>query len=251
MPIRIDLDKRRNIGKNMFNIKNPRIKYKSIYPEYENIVQPTKTNIPEWYKKILPHTVDEIKLGKIKQHSVKKCMPFLDSLSLGYVVKTPGDILVQQMPEGTVVEWSIEGPPLIKDRDPALNKDIPIPMGCGKTHFTWSLPASLQLPKGYSALITHPLNRYDLPFITLSGVIDGGDFVMGASGNVPFFMSNTFSGIIPQGTPIVQIIPFKNESWDSEKIDNLLDLSELQRRESFAVFSGWYKKAFWQKKTYN
>ena len=235
----------------MFNIKNPKIKYKSNYSEYEDIVQPSKNNIPEWYKKILPDAKNELRLGQLKQQSVKRCMPFLDSLSLGYIIKSPGDIWVEQMPEGTIVEWTIDGPPLIRDRDLDLNKDIPIPLGCDKTHFTWSFPLSLQIPKGYSALITHPLNRYDLPFITLSGVIDGGDFVMGAGGNVPFFMSKTFTGLIPQGTPIAQIIPFKTESWDSEKSDILIELSEIQRKKSFAVFSGWYKKTFWQKKTYN
>jgi hypothetical protein len=235
----------------MFNIKTSKIKYKSVYPEYENVVQPTKNNIPEWYKKISPHSADKIRLGRIKEHSVKKCIPFLDSLNLGYVVTTPGDIFVEQMPEGVVVEWTIEGPLLIKSRAAGLNQDIPVPMGCDKTHFLWSLPTSFQIPKGYSALITHPLNRHDLPFITLSGVIDGGDFIMHPGGNLPFFMSNTFRGVIPKGTPIAQIIPFKTENWNLEKTDSLLDLAEISRKQSNAVFSEWYKKTFWQKKTYN
>jgi len=43
---------------------------------------PIKLNIPEWYKK-LEHTF----LNK----TVKGCMPFLDSLTAGYLLKMPQD----------------------------------------------------------------------------------------------------------------------------------------------------------------
>ena len=43
---------------------------------------PIKLNIPEWYKK-LKHGVNE--------KTVKGCMPFLDTLVTGYLLKLPTD----------------------------------------------------------------------------------------------------------------------------------------------------------------
>jgi hypothetical protein len=47
---------------------------------------PTKLNIPEWYKN-LEHSI----LNK----TVKGCMPFLDSLTAGYILKMPQDFHVR------------------------------------------------------------------------------------------------------------------------------------------------------------
>ena len=47
---------------------------------------PTKLNIPEWYKK-LHHTI----LNK----TVKGCIPFLDSLTSGYLLKMPQDFHIR------------------------------------------------------------------------------------------------------------------------------------------------------------
>lgn len=37
-----------------------------------------------------------------------------------------------------------------------------------KFHNAWAIEA----PPGHSVLFTHPLNRYDLPLITLAGLVD-------------------------------------------------------------------------------
>ena len=37
-----------------------------------------------------------------------------------------------------------------------------------KFHNLWTIEA----PEGYSVLFTHPVNRFDLPFTTLTGMVD-------------------------------------------------------------------------------
>src|SRR5215475_8103617 len=37
-----------------------------------------------------------------------------------------------------------------------------------KFHNLWTIEA----PEGYAVLLTHPLNRVDLPFTTLTGIVD-------------------------------------------------------------------------------
>jgi hypothetical protein len=99
-------------------------------------------------------------------------------------------------------------------------------------------------------LITHPLNRHDLPFTTLSAVVDGG-LVLDPNGNIPFYIKKDFEGVIPKGTPIIQIIPFFQENWSSKKIKNLTKKGDQHGKMSASILFGWYKKTFWTKKHYD
>jgi hypothetical protein len=47
---------------------------------------------------------------------------------------------------------------------------------------------------------------------------------------MPFFLIIGFSGVIPAGTPYVQMIPFKREDWASEiVIENPNKINEKNR----------------------
>jgi len=226
------------------------IKYSCSYDEFEKFIKPSKTFIPDWYKKIFSWPGNKLQPGKVMEKSVKQCMPFFDALTSGYMITTPTDLFVVQTDAGPRFEWIHTYHDLVQTRSAEVNKEIPIPAGHHQTHFVWKNTHSIQIPKGYSALFTHPLNRHDLPFITLSGIFDG-DFVLYEGGSIPFFMNSTFEGVIPQGTPIAQILPFKREPWKISKDEKLTDIGKRHERESLAVFIGWYKNAFWNKKRYD
>jgi hypothetical protein len=116
--------------------------------------------------------------------------------------------------------------------------------------FTWKFSAAISIPLGYSFLLTHPINRHELPFTTVSGVVDGG-FVTNPIGSLPFYIKDGFEGVIPQGTPIAQIIPFRQENWSSKIANGLVNIGKKHGEQSKAVLSGWYKKTFWTRKNYN
>jgi hypothetical protein len=127
---------------------------------------------------------------------------------------------------------------------------VPAPNGYCSQEFTWKQPWIPQLPDGYSMLYTQPFNRTDLPFLNLTAIIDNDKFYMENNTNHPFFIKEGFEGIIPKGTPYMQMIPIKRDSWKSEFKDHdpLLSLSVSKIRQ---YFMGGYKKLFWQKKEYN
>jgi hypothetical protein len=77
-----------------------------------------------------------------------------------------------------------------------------------------------------------------------------GEFAL-YGGNVPVFFSSSFEGVIPEGTPIMQIIPFKTENWVSEKDLNIIEEGERNHKISSRKAFGWYKQNIWKKKTYN
>ena len=128
--------------------------------------------------------------------------------------------------------------------------EVPIPFGMSETQFVIRVPGSYMVPNGYSFLFTQPMNRPELPFTVWSAVIDGGH-VGSTHSNIPIFIKKDFEGIIPAGTPIAQIIPFKNEKWKVQKEKGLIEEGEKNFNRSRAVLSGWYKKTFWVKKEYN
>ncbi len=98
-------------------------------------------------------------------------------------------------------------------------------------------------------IYTHPFNRYDLPFLSLTGIIDNDTYYMENLANHPFFVREGFVGIIPKGTPMLQMIPIKRDRWSSkfEKYDEDLKIRFQDLRK---YFTDGYKKLYWNKKEY-
>ena len=229
--------------------KKPVLQYESAVEVYPNIITPAKNHVPEWYKKIPKWKNNEMfEVGKGFNVTVKQCMPFLDSLTSGYMIVLPNDLYVKNNNGSPFITWNLaEFPP--KSRDNSVDLNL-VPTGHSPTEFVWQTGVANTIPLGYSVLITHPINRHDLPFTTLTGIVDGG-LIMQPTGNIPFYIKEGFEGIIPQGTPIAQLIPFLQENWSSKKTKGLVILSNQDKFKSSSLISGWYKKTFWTRKKYD
>lgn len=230
--------------------KKPTLSYESSLKYYQTPIVSAKNLIPEWYKKIPQWRNNKMfdkEMGFVP--TVKQCVPFLDSFTLGYLITLPYDVFVKNDNGAPLLTWTsgVENPPGAR---PLVADDKLIPYGHYPIEFIWNYCVSYMVPKGYSILFTHPLNRHDLPFTTLSAVIDGG-MTMYAHGNVPFYIKNNFEGIIEQGTPIAQLIPFRQEVWKSAKQEGLLDLGSINNSFANSVIRGWYKKNIWKQKKYD
>ena len=221
-----------------------KLKFESVHEGYPDIIVPAKKNIPKWFK--------DQKDIDIHNKTFKSCVPFVESMVTGYNVVLPVDLLVEQKDGYPHLNWnqSSESVRLVGSRLNESIDNIPTPHGYHKNSFFWHFPASFEIPVGYSMLVTHPLNRFDLPFQALSVVIDGG-YTLSPFAFVTFFIREGFEGIIPQGTPIVHIFPFKNDKWTAEKTPGTVKKGELMAKKSTAVYSGWYKKTWWTKKHYD
>jgi hypothetical protein len=229
--------------------KKPVLQYESAVEAYPNIITPAKNHVPEWYKKIPKWKNNEIfTLGEGFNLSLKHCVPFLESLTTGYMVVLPYDLYVKDNEGVPFLTWNnVKNPP--QWRETLANINL-VPVGHYPMEYTWKLNCSFVVPKNYSMMMCHPINRFDLPFTTITGIIEGG-FVTQSFGNIPFYIKKGFEGIIPQGTPIIQIIPFCQEKWLSKTKKGLVDQGELNNNKTMSVISGWYKKTFWTRKTYD
>jgi hypothetical protein len=105
---------------------------------------------------------------------------------------------------------------------------------------------AIDTPPGYSIMIMHPMYREDVPFTTLPGLIDTDGY--GGAMNILFMLRRDFQGIIPAGTPIAQVIPFKREDWQHEIAvsDPVKWSADYLKYES--KFRGAYRKWAFKKK---
>jgi len=215
--------------------------------------QPSKYYIPKWYKDMKNETET---LDGRKIPSAKMCIPFLDSFTTGYTQELPADIefiFVGIDPDTGrdlySYKWSGEFRPVSSRGEELGEKNIfPKFDGYSNSEFHWNSVWEPKTPKGYSTIYFHPNNRLDLPFHTLTGIIDTDKWSIG--GPVPFLLKSGFSGIIPAGTPIYQFVFIKRDKWKyfKEKFND-----ENIRKNAYKIkrfLLNGYKKIIWQKKEY-
>jgi hypothetical protein len=221
------------------------------YDEYVQAAQSAPVSasecIPDWYKK-LPRFVgnSDKPIKALGRKDLKMCVPFRDAMVTGYMVLLPAEIEVCISNDGDVDIFYNQQLPfkLAHKRGPLDEQNqgygMPHPIGTVPIMFAWGALFGIGTNKSDSVLITHPLNRHDLPFVTTSGIIDSG--YDDKAGNIPFFIKEGFTGIIPKGTPIAQVIPFKRENWVAEHIK-----SDRKGYELFMTLRDTYLDGFYSR----
>ena len=219
---------------------------------YPGLIAAKKT-IPEWYKKIPSYLKqrDGLKNFGRDLSTIKKCMPFFEGLTFGYMLTLPFDIFVESTTEEARISWQVNIPEgSIEVEKEERVPGLILPDEYSKQPIRLNLFPSIITPKGHSLLITHPINRYDLPFYTFGAVVDS-DY-SGMQIGVTMLFKKDFNGIIEKGTQIAQIIPFKRDDWLVEKGD--VKTKEDLSKEIFGLTStikNAYVKNFWHKKNFN
>ncbi len=222
---------------------------KNIYfvaARWENVGNPPEVaakSLPAWYK-------DTNRYHEDGNSTFRNCVPFFDAMTSGYIFKTPCDVMFDIADNRIVAK--IEDPnfqDFIGLRDPLPN--FHHPEGYYEDHFSFLPEWGVELEPGFSALYTTPFNRFDLPFLVTSGVIDNDK--MNTPGMIPFFIRKGFSGLVPKGTPYVQVLPFRREDWNATPIyGNEAQIGRnLKRAIKFrSVKSDFYRDNLWERKKY-
>ena len=239
---------------------------KNTKPILENTL-PIKAvqNIPEWFKN-LKHNH--------KRRTIKGCIPVLDSLSAGYILRMPQDFYVHHNftngdKKDSVFKYAYgDFHEYIYDLDLNLNRNNSLTHnidqlggkkgGCPFVEKNSNLnlykianPFRIKTPPGYSCLFIPPLNNRDDRFEIISGIVDTDTFPNYI--NFPIVLNGdkypVLETIIEQGTPYVQIIPFKRQSWKMEVKEDPQEkgVSELSILGKLTYV---YKNFFWSKKSW-
>ena len=219
----------------------------------ENLPVPIKTNLPAWFKN-LSNSDDDM--------TIKKCMPFLQTLTSGYLLKTPIDIEIKhnfkndqgerQTLFNTKMEQEAKGNININtnghahsftqlQNSPFIKKNLDFDI------YKILNPWKIKTPKGYSCLCLPPLNNRDDRFEIFSGIVETDAHEIEI--NFPFCVNGDkypiLNTTIKKGTPYVQIIPFKRDNWSIKISENI---NGMQDHFSFRTWAKkFYQEKLWKK----
>jgi hypothetical protein len=225
---------------------------------------PADRVIPKWYKELDSYIDGEkrpLANGQGTSATLKRCMPVFDAVVSGYIIPTYVDVFVSQKVEIDVetnkptdktypyYEWPSFNPLGFHSIDQAPNYYQRRDLSSQAQYPKWISPWAIKTPPGYSCLFLPPVHR-DSPFSILPGVVDTDTYR--APVNFPFVLQDWgFKGLIPAGVPMVQVIPFKRESWKM----SFGQEEELQEQNKDGVsirtkFFDSYKSQYRQTKEY-
>ena len=229
----------------------------------EDYPTPIKLNIPKWYKK-LEHTITNT--------TVKGCMPFLDTLTTGYLLKVPQDFGFVHNEKNKDEKSDIRWHPLSINASLLQAKYInlggqtpemhPVKQVLGSPHAEKNKhlpflkihnPWIIKTPPGYSCLFVPPLNNTDDRFSIIPGIVDTDTYQQEV--NFPIVINGdkypTLDTIIKKGTPYVQVIPFKRESWNMKIKGVSTNFLEKSKMFFYLKLIHIYKNKVWSKKKWN
>jgi hypothetical protein len=218
----------------------------------ENYPKPAIKFIPDWYKKMPQFSNGDKKLkfpidSGMPNSTLKKCVPFLDAMTSGYMAYLDEDVFVEQVNNEPFIRWR-SSDEIITWHTPDQYEGVHIP----DTHHTmvakWANHWTITLPKNYNILFSHPSNRLDLPFFTLSGLVSLNTYPIPVQ--FPFILKKGFEGIIEAGTPVCQLNIIKNESWKSKVLKFDPEKTYKNKKAFLRTFVGSYKKNYWTRHSY-
>lgn len=209
--------------------------------------KPAKHAIPQWYKDTPSYDTGkrEVINGHFTQ-TVKKCIPFFDALTGGYIIPLWTDIYVSK--EDGDTKFNIPNSVHDIGLHPLHQAELH-PLSQGTPYPKLMNPWAIRTPQGYSCLVAAPFHNPNPYFVILDGIVDTDTYT--APINFPFVLKDRdFSGLIPAGTPVAQIIPFKRDEWQM----NIGTDDDSIKKASVLVASRWfdsYKSQFWHRKSFN
>jgi len=205
--------------------------------------QPAQRFISEDYKKL-----ERFEKGDLHKQTVKTCMPFLDSMTAGYIIPFDQDYVVDP------TENDLSVTPASREQNQFgfhVQNQLPKPWhktageNAGKFIGKWLI----KTPPGYSCLFMHPMNRLEERWRMIEGIVDTDSYISVI--NYPFILKkrdNQF--LIKKGDPMIQVVPFKREPW---KMWSGFYLEKEHSKTDNKLTSLWkdrYKNLFWKKKSF-
>lgn len=220
-------------------------------------VEPIKKAVPEWYKNI-PMLIDgskdegvdayfemeKTKLGLTKR-TVRHCVPVLDYLTSGYLIRTDAQIKVKPETSPSSDEVGVKYyTAKVGSFEMHSHSQMPVRIkGEKKTYIKINNPWLIRTPPGYSCLFYPPFYAMEQRFTLLPAIVDTDKH--DAAVNFPGFLNGPDEIDILPGTPIMTVFPFKREEWEMETV-----LRDAQPTVLNRFLTAAYKTMNWSKKSY-
>ena len=175
---------------------------------------PAKAALPNWLRQMAPRVPSPVHQRSIR--TVKQCPPFVDAMTHGFMVLLPCDVAVHD----SRFSWDWPLPALAVAGHPRAPLSFHVPeqitgsplahggLAALKFNSFWTI----ELDAGWSLMAVHPINRADLPFRLLTGLVDADRFNDVGINFPAIWTEPGFRGVLPRGTPIAQCYPVPRET---------------------------------------
>lgn len=171
---------------------------------------PANKTIEEWYRKMpvdYPGSEHMIVPDSFNK-TVKACMPFFDAMTLGWMMLMPADFKIEVSDNASnfTANWRVQNSYIEGHSQFNLIGHSKQGRAIIKIFTMWAIST----PPGWSTLFFPPMNHSELPVEAMAAVIDTDRWKGDLS--IPCFL-NLPDGIhlVPKGTPLAQVLPFKRE----------------------------------------
>jgi|TARA_R110000824_G_scaffold388418_1_gene583988 hypothetical protein len=241
--------------------------YSEEFAGVEPIV-PSSKALPEWYRHLPAQLTHNSSLEEIKRgNTIKGCMPVFDAMTQGYTIPLWVDLYVTITYKDS--NRDLNPTPIVNFTWPPDNSK-PGPNQYVSTHawhqtagvpimemslggspaFKLQSPWIIETPKNYSTLFVPILNNPPKNISFFSAVVATDNYLDKI--NFPFVWTGEeeWEGLIPKGTPLIQVIPFKRDDFQHEIIKlNQVDKAKIDntRQRVQTSFMNAYKQYFRRK----
>ncbi len=174
----------------------------------------SREHLPDWLRRMPQQAFSEMHADEIR--TVKHCPPFVDAMAQGFVIPLPCDVVVR---DGRF-SWQWDIPALSAALHPRAPISFHAPAQLAGTPFhdpaqvlvKFNSFWTIELEPGWSLFATHPVNRADLPFRLLSGMVDCDRFHDVGILFPAVWLDPGFSGVLPRGMPVAQCLAVRREA---------------------------------------
>jgi hypothetical protein len=204
--------------------------------------------LPEWLRAMPRTAPSDMHADPVR--TVKQCPPFVDAMTHGFVIPLPCDVIAQ----GGALSWDWDVPPLAASHHPRAPISFHAAAQVAGTPFQtddqlivkFNSFWTVTLEPGWSLFATHPVNRQDLPFRLLSGLVDADRFNDVGLLFPGVWLDPAFEGVLARGTPVAQCFPVPRAKLDL--IHEPFDAAAARRYDALAdrllTTPGVYRKSF-------
>ena len=222
--------------------------------------EPLKKNLPDWYKNMSSYTeaggmnAKDLNATNAQTHLTgKRCVPLMDFMTSGYIIKTNTEIMVSAGEDGHFGDfhWRSIGQ---TEKKFGTHPHIQLPIlldGKRRNYFKIFSGHMIRTPPGYSCLFYQNPYFRDDRFKLFPAIVDTDvyDSPIAFSG---YWTDQMTEQTIAVGTPVAVVFPFKRDDWKmevSKRIrDNDKESSFIMRMKT--AFTNIYRNFFHQKKSY-
>ncbi len=210
--------------------------------------KPARAALPGWLRSMASREFSPLHGQEVR--TVKQCPPFIDAMCYGFTMPLPCDVT---MADGALSwNWDVPVPSVHAHPRAPISFHVPEQVAGTPLHQPDQMLVkfnsfwTIELERGWSLFATHPVNREDLPFRLLTGLVDADRFSDVGILFPAVWKDSGFTGTLARGTPVAQCfaVPRATPELVFETFSTAAAARYQQTADALLAGPGIYRRRF-------